>query len=326
MKERINWIDWAKAIGITLVVLGHFKYTGDDAVYRYFIYSFHMPLFFFLSGFLYKKPQDLEASVKKDFRGLIIPYILLNIIAYILLIPYYIHHGVGLLKPIGDIVTISGHAPAGACWFLVSLFIIKFVMYFVFQKPVKTQIIFILLVSVFTYCISLFVPEINTFRVGTTCMAFLFFFIGFYTKKIDILSLLKSKYLAFFIFAILFVLLIFTSKYNGRVDMYACDYGKNPLLFHFNAIIGIAMTLALCISLNQIGLKFIKTIASGTILIMALHLNKPFILYKIIELFGINIHPTIVTNIVASIVIIMLFYYPILFVQRYMPVLIGNRK
>ena len=50
LKPRENWIDWAKAIGILLVVMGHVdtKLTGANAL----IYAFHMPLFFVVSGYL----------------------------------------------------------------------------------------------------------------------------------------------------------------------------------------------------------------------------------------------------------------------------------
>lgn len=46
-KKRIQWIDYGKAIGIFLVVVGH-TYGGNFLVN--WIYSFHMPMFFLLSG------------------------------------------------------------------------------------------------------------------------------------------------------------------------------------------------------------------------------------------------------------------------------------
>jgi fucose 4-O-acetylase-like acetyltransferase len=44
---RVGWIDFCKGIGIFLVVLGHIL---RDVIAVDYIYSFHMPLFFFLSG------------------------------------------------------------------------------------------------------------------------------------------------------------------------------------------------------------------------------------------------------------------------------------
>lgn len=49
-KDRISWIESLKGIGIILVVLGHTFWGGTKV-----IYAFHMPLFFFVSGMLFKE-------------------------------------------------------------------------------------------------------------------------------------------------------------------------------------------------------------------------------------------------------------------------------
>ena len=55
-ENRILWVDAARGIGMMLVVLGHAisDTTMDNPLLSrlfYFIYSFHMPLFFFISGY-----------------------------------------------------------------------------------------------------------------------------------------------------------------------------------------------------------------------------------------------------------------------------------
>lgn len=55
--KRIIWIDWAKAILIYLMVVGHclpVKWQGT------LIYAFHMPAFFVISGYLYKPHHWLK--------------------------------------------------------------------------------------------------------------------------------------------------------------------------------------------------------------------------------------------------------------------------
>lgn len=60
MKERILYIDNLRAFAIMLVVMGHIlQFTfgdshGFDHPFFKFIYSFHMPLFFFISGMFAK--------------------------------------------------------------------------------------------------------------------------------------------------------------------------------------------------------------------------------------------------------------------------------
>ena len=52
-KKRLHWLDYSKTIGMYLVILGHVK--NNTLLLKSIIYSFHMPLFFFLSGFLHKR-------------------------------------------------------------------------------------------------------------------------------------------------------------------------------------------------------------------------------------------------------------------------------
>ena len=66
--KRNSDLDILKGIGIVLVILGH-QYLPIG----HFIYSFHMPLFFLISGYLYYK-KEIKESLVKDFRRLIIPY------------------------------------------------------------------------------------------------------------------------------------------------------------------------------------------------------------------------------------------------------------
>ena len=76
MSNRIKWIDACKGIGIIAVVLGHlaisYNSTGFYAEYSTLldalirvIYSFHMPLFFVLSGYVFY----LSYLMKTDNKG-----------------------------------------------------------------------------------------------------------------------------------------------------------------------------------------------------------------------------------------------------------------
>lgn len=60
ISKRENWIDWSKAILIWLMVLGH---AGLSGVPREFVYAFHMPAFFIISGYLYK-PHNCLRTLK----------------------------------------------------------------------------------------------------------------------------------------------------------------------------------------------------------------------------------------------------------------------
>ena len=69
-KKRKNWIDWAKVLGMFLVVYGHcFPQSMTD-----FVYAFNVPVFFVVSGYLCKKETSFDICWKKTLSNLVIPY------------------------------------------------------------------------------------------------------------------------------------------------------------------------------------------------------------------------------------------------------------
>lgn len=77
-KKRIELIDIAKAITIFLVIAGHTTGNLETPLYRRVLYSFHMPLFFFLAG-LSIKAKKVEGKqwltfLKKNILALLVPY------------------------------------------------------------------------------------------------------------------------------------------------------------------------------------------------------------------------------------------------------------
>lgn len=59
--NRIYWLDYAKVIGAFLMIYGHGNLCGD---LRNYAYSFHMPMFFLISGMLYK-PLSLRDTLTR---------------------------------------------------------------------------------------------------------------------------------------------------------------------------------------------------------------------------------------------------------------------
>ena len=74
-KKRIEWVDVAKGYGILLVMLGHLQMPEIQVS----IYSFHMPLFFFLSGFVFSPKTSFKEFVKGKIRRIVLPYFCLGI-------------------------------------------------------------------------------------------------------------------------------------------------------------------------------------------------------------------------------------------------------
>ena len=82
--QRIEWIDALKGIGIILVLIGHCNIENINQ----YIYLFHMPLFFMISGFCWnvEKNRSILFSdfIKKKFKAYVVPYLKVSAICFII--------------------------------------------------------------------------------------------------------------------------------------------------------------------------------------------------------------------------------------------------
>lgn len=125
----MEWVDWTKIIGIFLVTLGHGNLVSVEL--NTFIYSFHMPLFFILSGILFKYRNFIE-SLKKGWHTLLVPYFIINLIiltytSILLILKGTFDVQMFLGKVVAVIVGLGYNvgylSPVSApTWFLISLF------------------------------------------------------------------------------------------------------------------------------------------------------------------------------------------------------------
>lgn len=166
--KRLEWIDVAKGIGIVLVVMGHtivpqLKETEIGGFIWNFIYNFHMPLFFFISGWLFERRLEHYTSkgkfISDKLKFLMLPYLTFSIIAYLLvntafkitLLSGVLSDGgytaTGLKDALLQIVTYSGHIDKHL-WFVYSLFLI-FTVNILFPKLMKSKPMLFLLLALY---------------------------------------------------------------------------------------------------------------------------------------------------------------------------------
>lgn len=94
--QFINFISNLQIIGIILVVLGHSFHEYPDEAYGYefiitrMIYSFHMPLFLFIGGYLLlytneisNKRRSVSSYILQRIKRLLIPFIVLTVVTFI---------------------------------------------------------------------------------------------------------------------------------------------------------------------------------------------------------------------------------------------------
>jgi len=160
--ERILFIDIARFYGLVLVYYGHaveqvMNQYNDAALHHYkFIYSFHMPLFFLLSGYIYKDEMLAFGSfLKQRFASRLIPLIFFNVL--LILLTFFFTAGVKFVdlssaKGYGQgiIATILGFPVFNLpTWFLFCLFTVEVIHFFV--SPILSSIKKMLIVAACFY-------------------------------------------------------------------------------------------------------------------------------------------------------------------------------
>ena len=148
---RLNYIDFAKGIGIILVILGHISYLSDNS--RIFIVSFHMPLFFVISGLLiYLKNEagrDFNTLIKLKAKRMMLPYFLYSAAGILIYIVYYLITGRdgGFPTVISDIIQTLTLYGFSVMWFLPAIFGAELLFIFLIKKTKYPPVIMIVLTA-----------------------------------------------------------------------------------------------------------------------------------------------------------------------------------
>lgn len=129
MEERNKTIDCLRGYAILLVVVGHAIQTvygeviGNQKLIFLVIYSFHMPLFFSISGYLAYRGEKNLKWLKRRLTGLLIPFVSWTLIYAIIS---------GTLHSLGDLVIYLQDSfiyPHKSLWFLLVLFVMSTILF-----------------------------------------------------------------------------------------------------------------------------------------------------------------------------------------------------
>lgn len=345
-RKRVLWADYAKFIAIYLVVLGHADLSPGN--FRNFIYLFHLPLFFIISGYF---DNSLRYSFKENlFRNLkllIIPYLCFNVINIpISWTSIYLHPelypGIDSMKGLilsplygmflgDDRVTSCSYLPCGPLWFLVALFVIKNCFYFLsrFACLLKIKLFEVLYwVSLILFFVALYLLLGNRFPYYSLDSAFLsmpFYIMGFLMKKVSIPISFEKKSISYVMGIFILVYLLLVGLTNGRVDIDAGVYGHNLVMFYLNGLLGSYLVLLLC-GLFTKPIKIVQYVGANTMIVLGMHLiTLRFLKFFMSYVLGISISSvTISQSIVISIMSFILCYPFVIYINRYAPWMIGK--
>lgn len=279
--QRIAWLDMLRGFAMVCVVIAHPENVSSDL--ECLIYSFHMPLFFLISGatFRYNRYSNLKECVIDQAKKLLLPYTVM----YIVCTPFYlVNRHLSGADPVKVKTLIGGFLGAnssavgvmsnGALWFLPALFITAVVYWFLRDLDAKDKVSIVASISgcfmlgVFlVYCTDCDLP----WHVNCIPMIVVFYYLGHvafqYAKNFDRsrVSATKQSCVALALIAVG----VQAGMTNGKISVHANNYHD----------IMLAMISALCISagvtivfMNMPTLRILQHIGRHTLFFLGYHI------------------------------------------------------
>lgn len=274
MGARINWIDWAKFLAITLVVMGHIPMEHGHPLIVY-INSFHMPFFMFLSGYLTKRKNSFQENWGKDKTSIVLPYLLYNIVFY----PYWATHEYMtdtpttivnyIIQPLigiasGSTITNNINGPT---WFLVALLFSRITLDIGNRLHHKNLFFLFTAVLLFSFY------EANEYYIFTDKIVFIgfarcfpYFLIGYYLH--NRITIERNNYISTTIITIITGI---TSISLSMIIFDISSFMHRILVQQIVCVCAIVFFTGISIILNSIKCNVITNISVGTMVIFGLH-------------------------------------------------------
>lgn len=210
MKKRIALWDNLKFLLIIFVVIGHYtqRFRADNEILQriyVFIYSFHMPIFIFVTGLFSKKAVD-EKNIKK-----ILPYLTCFFATTLIL---FITKALLGLAPVFELFS-----PSGISWYLMSMFFMFLITMLI--KDYKPQYIFVLSLIIGVMCGFVQTENPDFFTWMRTLTFYPFFCLGYISDREKIekaTNKISIKITAVIFFVSIYLLIYFYPKQANKIS------------------------------------------------------------------------------------------------------------
>lgn len=351
--KRLDYLDMVKGVGIFFVVLGHIEYISTPL--RVWISSFHMPLFFIVSGLLMavkNEPSfDFQQSVQKKFKGIIIPYLWFSLAYFIIDIANVTIIGnIDMHTFWVDLISSATFYGMSVLWFLPALFFASIGFLFI-RNRLGDKKTFILLIVIALACYSiqrkvlnplydkhsaslLITSLINFARVflrASIGMSFLGYAYYFHKLLVEFIPSLfaeptiKSRILQILSGIVMLGINIYLSTVNEAVDMHYIIL-NNVALYYIGAFLGCYGIILIC--KNVPAIKLVTYYGRNSLIVMACHVNF-YILYAALRIaLKIDQYTTHAKHyIFLTVTMIFVFFFSTIVIegiQRFFPFVLGK--
>ncbi len=329
VKPRIEWLDIAKGLGVLLVFIGHFWYKCSFPIVNQIIYSFHMPMFFVLSGFIFKKSNlKFELFVVSKIKRLLLPTFIFFLLGTSVLFLFSKNSYIAILK---EFLFLEGMCPFNdPCWYFITLFQLLIISYFLNLDKLpflcKSFIIIISFILGFIlYEFNIFIP----FGINRTIISLVFFSVGSILGQAhrEGTGILKP-YSKVLIIGCLMLWIFCGVILNRKVSFYYMSIG-NYFYFIIAGVCGSALFIELSKQLQKAKRikRFLIKTADNSILIIGTHYFVKVVFEKIMSRFGLfGTWQYCLIVLCFSFVTILIYNYIGAFFKKHLPAITGDMR
>lgn len=302
-----------KMMGMLFIIYGHLFSYGYE-----YVYTFNVPVFFVISGFLFKEEQSAPVFWNKLWRQLVIPMLVICLLnnTY-LIVSDLLHHRLEAYRFLFPLGILAGqHRFLNVCWFIYTLVLLKIIC-----RYVRGDFLRILLAAAFLTAGYFIAPTAlsHDWRNAVLCvlLTYPFFVVGHLVKESGF-ALKPLPWWACLIGAVLSgTVLYFVTRANGEVFVYRLIYGTNIFLYLLGGLAGTCLLFFVSKMFDRPA-GWVRTLSVGSVIILGFHLYLIVMFRHFVDRNPLDV--------LVACVILLLFLPVIRFCLRFVPWLVGNRK
>lgn len=319
-KRRLCYLDNIKAFVMILIIWGHCSGEHDFSNLFNWIYSFHVPIFFVISGYLLQLKYSKKATYKPNFK-LFVPYFVYSLIfALLKLTINFISNGSlakdNLIESLEHTFSFYG---ISAVWYIACLIFAEIIFYFEVKKisilkcavlntilgiiacyiPTNDNILLIAFVRIF--------PALLCLNIGAVIFEF--------KKTANTIEILALTALS--------VLLVFI---NGKTEMFLMNTGKYPILYIPEIIISSMVIFYIFQKLFDKKIWGITWFGQNSLILLCTHQMIIYMLYPVLNHLNIDLGKIIPQSIILTLIVVLIEIPIILVINKFFKWTLGNIK
>ncbi|MFZ2160733.1 MAG: acyltransferase [Sideroxyarcus sp.] len=314
VRGRSLWVDYAKGIGIILVVYGHVAHGIFNAginmdknlfmLVESVIYSFHMPLFFFLSGLFFLASMERRGSVsllRSKLDTILYPYVIWSLLQG--MVEVAMSHYVNGHTTVVQVLSLAW-SPRAQFWFLYILFFAFALATLLFRRSSIFWGCSIFIGSIFFYYFGWILP--NIYLINMLSHFFVYFTAGVFA------AFLLCKFNSFETkWLIPFLALFVYSQWIFHVELglnYVSTAALEKLLL---GLISVGFVVFLAQWLTRFNLRWMAYLGQQSMTIYLVHIlagsGCRIVLQKVLGITDVGVHLLVGT--LAGLLLPILFYF-----------------